>query len=240
MIQKSKRFIKHYIHLLAVNFVKLVDQQTSASFSDIQALHQFQRLNSDYMPWTQSAMRPSALLLVLNEVEIHRRIRVLEFGSGVSTVYLAKRLKQLGGTLLSIDDNKDWQSLVVDHCSDCIDNSTFVFAPTRNIKVGKFEYLWYDTEILLKYLKNFKADLIIIDGPVAKSCRMARYPALPFLRNFLAEDFTIFLDDINRRDELITAMSWANEYNLSLDVIYSKGNVGVLRPMSTTSKYNIY
>ena len=82
--------------------------------------------------------------------------------------------------------------------------------------------------------------MVVVDGPIGTSCRMARYPAIPVLRHYLGEDFTVVLDDINRREELLTARSWAEKYDLSLAVIYARGNVGILRPHSTLAKYNIF
>jgi hypothetical protein len=180
------------------------------------------------------------LLLCLNEIEIHRRRRVIELGSGVSTIFFAKVLKELGGHLLTIDHNEEWQDLVAARCHDCLDSVTFATAPLRSVTVEESKFEWYDPESIRAYAADYQADMMVVDGPVGTSCQMARYPAMPVLKHYLAEDFTVVLDDINRREELLTARSWANKYDLSLAVIYARGNVGILRPHSTLAKYNIF
>jgi len=206
----------------------------------MEAMLHLQRFNCDRLPWTQSALRPSALLLCLNEIEIHRRLQVIELGSGVSTIFFAKLLKELGGHLLTIDHNKEWQDLVAARCYDCLDSVTFAAVSLQSVTVEESKFEWYDPESIRAYAADCQADMMVVDGPIGTSCEMARYPAMPVLRHYLAEDFTVVLDDINRREELLTARSWADKYNLSLSVIYARGNVGILRPHSTLAKYNIF
>lgn len=232
--------MKHYTRTFACRIQSLLSPLTRANFADMEALLHLQRFDCNRLPWTQSAIRPSALLLCLNEIEIHRRLQVIELGSGVSTLFLAKLLKQLGGHLLSVDHNKEWQDLVAARCYDCLENVTFAVAPPRKMTVEGSTFEWYDPETVRACARDFHADMMVVDGPIATSCRMARYPAMPILHDLLSKDFTVVLDDINRREELLTASSWADKYNLSLSVIYARGNVGVLRPISTLAKYNIF
>jgi hypothetical protein len=231
--------MKHYTRAFACRIQTLLSPLTRASFSDLEALVHLQRFDCDRLPWTQSAIRPSALLLCLNEIEIHRRRRVIELGSGVSTIFFAKLLRELGGHLLTIDHNKEWQDLVAARCHDCLDSVTFASAPLQSITVEESKFEWYDPESIRAHAADHQADMMVVDGPIGSSCQMARYPAMPILQHYLARDFTVVLDDINRREELLTAGSWADKYDLSLSVIYARGNVGILRPHSTLAKYNI-
>jgi hypothetical protein len=240
MINLITLLAKHYTRSVACKTETLFSPLSRANFADIEALLHLQRFECNRLPWTQSAIRPSALLLCLNEIEIHRRRRVIELGSGVSTIFFANLLKKLGGHLLSIDHNKEWQELVAARCHDCLDSVTFAAAPLRSVKVEESTFEWYDPDTIRNCSADYQADMMVVDGPIGTSCEMARYPAMPVLRHYLAEDFTVVLDDINRRDELLTARSWADKYNLSLSVIYARGNVGILRPHSTLAKYNIF
>jgi hypothetical protein len=128
---------------------------------------------------------------------------------------------------------------VAARCHDCLDTVTFAAIPIRSMHIEGRAFEWYDSQLVREHAAEFKADMIIVDGPMSSSWRMARYPALPVLRDFLADDFTIVLDDINRKDELCIASSWSKMYKLSLSVMYVRGNVGILRPRSTLAKYNI-
>lgn len=232
--------MKHYTRALALQIQALLSPLSQAYFSDLEALLHLQHFDCNRLPWTQSAIRPSALLLCLNEIEIHRKLHVIELGSGVSTVFFAKLLKQLGGHLLTIDHSKEWQDLVAVRCHDCLENVTFAAVPARKVTFEGSNFEWYDPETVRACAEDFHADMMVVDGPIGSSCRMARYPAMPVLHDLLSEDFTVVLDDINRREELLTANSWAGKYDLSLNVIYTRGNIGILRPKCTLAKYNIF
>ena len=54
-------------------------------------------------------------------------------------------------------------------------------------------------------------DLLIVDGPPGLLSPDARYPALPLLREHLAQDVVILLDDGDRDDERAAAFRWARE-----------------------------
>ncbi len=49
-----------------------------------------------YLPWTSGSMRPAALVAVCNEVVHRARTRIVECGSGMSTVVLARLLRERG------------------------------------------------------------------------------------------------------------------------------------------------
>ena len=240
MLNKINLLIRHYIRNATSKTQKFFTPFSNERIYDIESLLHLQHYNCNRLPWTQSAMRPSALQLCLNEIEIHKKINVIELGSGISTIFIANLLKKLGGKLITFDHNKEWQELVATRCLDCKDCISFITISLKEISINGANFQWYDSCSMANHAKIFKPDLLLVDGPIGIPNKMARYPALPVLKNYLADDFTIFLDDINRRDELLTAHSWAHEYNLNLSVIYSRGNVGVLRPKNTYSKYNIF
>ena len=51
-------------------------------------------------------------------------------------------------------------------------------------------------------------DLVVVDGPYGKTTPFARYSALPFLKNKLADNFAVFLDDSSRIEEREIANEW--------------------------------
>lgn len=64
---------------------------------DRRALGMLPSVISGHVPWTDTSLRPGAMQLVLNDVVLSRRTAVVEFGSGVSTLYLGHVLAQQGG-----------------------------------------------------------------------------------------------------------------------------------------------
>ena len=54
-----------------------------------------------YLPWSEGALRPAALRSIANEIMLGRRRSIVELGSGVSTIVLARLLRERGGELRS-------------------------------------------------------------------------------------------------------------------------------------------
>ena len=81
--------------------------------------------------WTQSAVAPRALSVLINEIQIHGRTNLIECGSGVSTLVLAKVLAGRGGRIVSIDHDAVWQSTVAAMCEG-LDNIEFIHAELKN------------------------------------------------------------------------------------------------------------
>jgi hypothetical protein len=51
-------------------------------------------LRGPYLPWGAGVMRPAGLAAVCNDIVLNGRRRVVELGSGVSTVLFARLLTQ--------------------------------------------------------------------------------------------------------------------------------------------------
>ena len=127
------------------------------------------RLNLGFVPWSRYALQPAAIMTLLNEVMINRRQLVVEFGCGVSTLYLAKVLSEQGGRLISFEDNVEWANQVrslLDR-EGLSEHVTLVDAPLRKGKLSLANLQWYDEEIVATALEGLEVDLALIDGPPA-------------------------------------------------------------------------
>ena len=83
---------------------------------DACALQRLSEFGIGYVPWTGAAMRPESVMFLVNEILINRRCSVLELGSGISTVYMAAAIAQLGsGHVDSIDQDQGWINVVSEH-----------------------------------------------------------------------------------------------------------------------------
>ena len=77
---------------------------TGRGFSDEAAMHALAALAGPYLPWGSGAMRPAGLVTVCNDIVLKGRHRIVELGSGISTVLLARLLTQRpppGGFLMA-------------------------------------------------------------------------------------------------------------------------------------------
>ncbi len=63
-------------------------------------------------------------------------------------------------------------------------------------------------------------DLLVVDGPPAGElpAQLVRAPALPALRDLLASEFAIVLDDVRRPAERATAELWRRELGCEIEL----------------------
>jgi hypothetical protein len=176
---------------------------------DTLALASLAPLVEEYVPWTASAMRPGGIRLCINEILIHDRRNVIELGGGISTILLARILAAGGGKLVSVDHDLKWQQITQNKCGKAANVVSFVHAPLKPIQCEGAIYHWYDVEAIRSNLPQQKADMLIVDGPVSSPGHLSRYPALPMMRDLLADDAVVVLDDIGRKDEKRIIEKWA-------------------------------
>ncbi|MCF4102114.1 class I SAM-dependent methyltransferase [Gillisia sp. M10.2A] len=207
---KIKRFIDYRVRLLR-------DQQ-----------HQNQQINFDYnqlshlfkedsfIPFSAWAISPSTILHVLNDISINKRNRIIEFGSGASTFYIAKLIKtlKLKASFYSVESDKEWANeleslLKLYEISDFV---RVIYAPLSTVPNEyklKEQSVWYDVNKLDEALKDdAKFDLVLVDGPFGGSTPYARYSAIPYLKSLLSKNASIYLDDTNRKDEKEIIVQW--------------------------------
>lgn len=199
--------------------------------AEIKALVALSPVIKGHVPHSEWALSPDALLPVLNMAAWDSVDRVVECGSGVSTIYLAALFAQRGrGHLLSIDHDSDWASrtrqLLEEHGLD--DFVTIVHAPLRPLEVAGNSFLWYDVGALGVDALD-RIDLLLVDGPPGGTCAMARYPALPILAPRLGENAVIVLDDANRPDERRILERWTEEFSLQASSVETRKGLAVLR-----------
>jgi hypothetical protein len=196
---------------------------------DALALHHLRSEMPDfYLPWTGSAVAPSSLRIMLNEIVIYRKKSLVEFGAGISSIFFAKVLKRLGGKLVSIEQDAAWLAFVRDlldreGLGDCVD---FVHCPID----PESKPHWYHKEKLNKALEGLKFDFAFIDAPISSQGEdRVREPAALFLQDFLSAGFTVFLDDMNREGEQRIAEAWQRKYSWYREDFWPRGTVSAFR-----------
>jgi len=237
-----------------INFKKLRDSlarlgspfliRTRQDIADIAALQRISRCfaSPSYIPWTSYALRPSAVECLLNEAVINKRSHAVELGGGISSLYLASVLGRQGGRVTIIDHDQNWLSIIESMMkSTSIAPTAYqtVHAPLKEQTFGGKTYSYFDAEAIISALTGSKIDMVLVDGPPAKPGSMTRYPAMEILLPHLADDFTIFLDDIFRRDELLIAQEWAKEFHLRLNMPERIGGLAVFSPKRSRRDYVI-
>ena len=184
--------------------IKEVKEQIWHSYRQSEALQQLFALLkfSAPIPPTRSwAASPDLLLTIADLVRTRKPRLVVELGSGVSTLILAKAGAR---KVISIDNSAEFaektREMLKAHKVRGVDVRV---APLKAHTSGVD---WYDTA-KLKDLKNI--DLLIIDGPPGSKNPDARKPALKELLNKLSSKAVVVIDDVNRKGEREMAEAFA-------------------------------
>ncbi|WP_405611259.1 class I SAM-dependent methyltransferase [Polaribacter sp. Asnod1-A03] len=181
-----------------------------------------------YLPYSKSSLSYSSISYILNDVIINDRKDIIEFGGGISTVYLAKLAKTSKKNLkiTTIDHDEKWISILTNILKEeeLIEYVNLIYCPLDSSSLSIENNKWYSESVIKNNIKGMKFDLVIVDGPLAyeKEFEMSRYPALPFINNYLNKRNSIFLDDTNRNGEKKIVKLWEKQFDrcfLSLNTI---------------------
>jgi predicted O-methyltransferase YrrM len=202
---------------------------------DLIALQVLAPLSSSYLPWNVAAMRPSGVVAVLNEIIINRRERIVELGSGISSIYLGRLVRQRGGHVWTVEHDERWADTIERELADeSLDDVVTVvrapLAPTKSAWPDE-ENAWYESDVIQETLAGQPIDLLVIDGPPASDVtrQHSRYPAVPFFSPLLANDYTIILDDIDRPGEQDIMKRWERDLDISFERQILAGGIGIGR-----------
>jgi predicted O-methyltransferase YrrM len=167
-----------------------------------------------YLPWTEGALRPAALAAVCNEIAFADRRELVELGSGISTVALARLARERGARLTSVEHQPDWAQVVRSQLEreDLADVASLVEAPLEPHPLALDGAPWY-ADAALSELPADGIDLLLVDGPPGYGDGMerSRYPALPALEERLSPTAMIVLDDAGRAGEQDVLARWQAE-----------------------------
>jgi predicted O-methyltransferase YrrM len=178
-----------------------------------------------YLPWSEGALRPSALVKVANEITLGRRRRIVELGSGVSTIVIARLLRERGGQLHSVEHEPAWARFVSAQLElEGLGPQTKVIESPLGPHSAALEGSpWYDASLPEKL--PGKIDLLLIDGPpgYGEGMERSRYPALPALRDRLVPGALVVLDDAERPGEEEIVKRWSEETGLRFGLMKAEG-----------------
>ena len=141
---------------------------------------------------------------------LHAR-RILECGSGLSTLILGEVARKTGAEVYSLEHIVDWQKHVTSALTKRGLPNRVLYAPLKSY--GEFD--WYEVPASLP--SGF--DLVICDGPPSTT-RGGRYGLLPLCKDRI-ERATILLDDAERSDEQQVMDRWRSEFAVTSSVVSS-------------------
>ena len=181
------------------------------------------------------AITPQDATVILSLIKEYRPRRVLELGSGSSSLIVGHALKAIGqGKSIALEHDERYSRISQENVRNhqLQDVVEIVHAPLINLKLNKGTWKWYDVSHI-PHIENI--DLLIVDGPPGHIQNLSRYPALPMLIDKLSDEAVIFLDDAGRPDEKKIVAIWLKEHlnaGLSIDESSDEGYV-ILRKHSS-------
>lgn len=206
--------------------LKRTNNLNTLKIGDIYSLNLLQPLliGHPILPFTGSALRPFCLIHLINDIIINERKQIIEFGTGISTIVMARLITKnnLNATIFSIEHNTNWKKIIRQKLEAEGLNSIvqLIDAPLKASELSPNENEWYNTEVLDAALSDKTFDMVIVDGPPAwePHKQLARYPALPFTFNKLQSNCSIYLDDANRPGEQQVLQRWEKQFSVKFRI----------------------
>ncbi|GAA5520574.1 class I SAM-dependent methyltransferase [Aliifodinibius salicampi] len=175
--------------------------------------------------WGDYAITAHFLDRLVKEIHRNKPALILECGSGTSTMVAASCLKEMGqGKVVSLDHLDQYARKTRDflRLEGLEKHAEVVTAPLTEYELDSGMFQWYGNGYEGHIDRSI--DMLVVDGPPGRLQSLSRYPTVPLLRNSLADEVVIMLDDGNRSDEKKIAKKWADELDATLE--YDDGYKG--------------
>ncbi|GAA0199390.1 hypothetical protein GCM10008944_16360 [Cytobacillus oceanisediminis] len=195
---------------------QLADFRLVEVVRDVEALHQLYAHVRPRAAMPQSggwALRPADLLVLTEHLRAARPGLVVELGSGTSTVWFAYLLESLGaGRLVTVEHAEEWvgrtRGVLADHGFADSAQVEVRHAPLGPSGLPGHPTHWYDQEVFAD-LQDI--DMLVVDGPPARTGPEVRYPAGPHLLDRVRVGGIVIVDDAGRDEEKSMMQRWLDE-----------------------------
>lgn len=167
---------------------------------------------------------PDLLSVLAALIQQHQPNIILEAGGGTSTVISAYSLQLNGrGHVYALEHQEKFADQARDQIKlhGLSDYATVIHAPLISIDIDGTSWQWYDLQTI-DIVDTI--DLLLVDGPpqFENDSDMARYPALPLLKDRLHSQTYILVDDADRENEARMTKLWESEFLLELIRYYEQ------------------
>lgn len=162
---------------------------------------------------TSWSIAPEFAWWLYQHVVNQRPEKIIELGSGTSTLVIAAALKKIGaGRFLSFEHDHAYMEktrALLETC-DLQDYVELLYAPLKPLELDGQSYSWYDLpyDLVDHMIGRNQLDMLIIDGPPAATNQHARYPAMVCLQEYCSPSTVVLLDDAAREEEQEILSRW--------------------------------
>ncbi len=151
------------------------------------------------LPYNAWSISPQGMMVLINHVLVNEVKTIVEFGTGISTIFLNNLSvkNNLGLQIISVDHDATWQNKIKQYCK-AGQVEYLHCALSSPMKFKNHDFMWYDHEVLKK-INRQKTDLVIIDAPIGSGSPYERAGAFEFFKQeFPRKNFSCYLDDTNQ------------------------------------------
>jgi predicted O-methyltransferase YrrM len=168
---------------------------------------------------------PDFLKVLIEYYDKTRPAIIVEAGSGVSSIILSELLMKEGSSArhYALDHLEQYAALTREKVLN--PHSEVLLAPLKDFQIDGKSWKWYDTSALDGVSQ---IDFLVIDGPTEDIQPLARYPALPLLKDKLSPNAIIILDDTNRAGEQAIIKRWKEEFGLQAKFLFTEKGACVM------------
>ena len=156
------------------------------------------------------AASPDFLLLIARHTLEKAPKTIVECSSGATTIVLARCMQMQGnGHVYSLEHDPKFAQITRSNLalSKLSEWATVIDAPLKQLNEMP-DHIWYSTDKISSFVN---IDMLVIDGPPWNTCKFARYPSIPMLKDRFSQNCSIFLDDAARSDEQWMVKKWLAE-----------------------------
>lgn len=171
------------------------------------------------------ALDPTVASALVEHVGVHEPKSIVELGPGSSTILLALAVQPDGRIYCVEHDERYAERLDSTLRMHDIDSCMTILAPLEPVTLPRWSGRWYSHSVWSEL--PMRIDLLVVDGPPNVYGEDSRYPAYPLLRDRLAPDAFVFVDDTERPAERSMIERWLDEG--SLDVVTDAGVYVILK-----------
>ena len=220
-VNESDKLVKDQI----LNSQKFLTRQTRLESADmfhqIEATIQLESVYGFKVPLPASrgwAASPDLILEIINVLNDRKPQVVVELGSGLSTIWIARILEIIGsGKLISIDHDASFADKTFENIKKSkLENFVEIrVCELENQSWNEGTENWY-SKAIFKGIETI--DLLIVDGPPESASGTYRWPAMWELESRMSEQATIILDDARREPEKQLAIAWSELGNYDCQI----------------------
>ena len=164
------------------------------------------------IPWGIGEAKYGKIFCALSSRKIER---IVEFGSGVSTVRLGKDFPD--AEIISVEHSKQFHKQTVELLeAHSVLNARVLYCPLTRCCVGIRSYLSYDLDI--NQLED-GIDFVLIDGPPESQTLRGREAPLYMIFPLIKIGSLIALDDYHRDSAKAVVQNWLGSYKDKLRIV---------------------